>query len=117
VTVTVSDAEASASTSFGWTIVFVDTAAPSIPGTPAVVNSGGTVQLNWAPSTDDVGVVGYIVYRSDKGNSRPVEIGRTASTSFQDSTAPRGGQYFYSVMAYDAAGNLSEFSNSTKIRL
>jgi fibronectin type 3 domain-containing protein len=117
VTVTVSDGEASTSASFTWTVVFVDTTAPSIPGNPDASTSGGIVQLSWAPSTDDVGVTGYIVYRSDRGNSSPVEIGRTASTSFSDSSAPRGGQYFYSVRAYDAAGNVSEFSNSVKVRL
>jgi fibronectin type 3 domain-containing protein len=73
--------------------------------------------VTWPASTDNVGVIGYLVYRSDKGNSTPIQIGDTASTSFLDSSLTSGGQYFYSVRAYDAAGNLSEFSTSVKVRV
>ena len=117
VTVTVSDGEDTADASFSWTITFVDTEAPSIPGRPDTTVAGGTVQLTWTPSTDNVGVVGYIVYRSDKGNSSPLEIGQTSGTSFTDGTPQSGGQYFYSVVAFDAAGNVSEPSPSAKVRL
>ena len=118
VTVTVSDGELEASTSFSWTVVEAgDNQAPTIPGSPEISVSGTDVILNWAPSQDNVGVAGYIVYRSDRGNGNPVEIDRTSGTQYTDTTAARGGQYFYSVAAFDEAGNVSEVSGSTKIRL
>lgn len=39
---------------------------PSQPGSPAGAISGSTVNLSWTPSTDNVGVAGYNVYRNNR---------------------------------------------------
>jgi hypothetical protein len=78
-----------------------DTTAPSKPANfHKVRRSGAYVKFNWAPSTDDVGVVRYKVYRV--GRSRPV-----ASTTVSRIwiRTVRGARYY--VRAFDAAGNHS----------
>jgi hypothetical protein len=117
VTVTVSDGEDSAATSFSWTITFVDTAAPTAPGRPGWTAIDGSPLLTWTASQDNVGVVGYIVYRSGKGKASRIEVGRTAVTSFHDTSYVAGAQYFYTVVAYDEAGNVSAESGKTKVRI
>jgi YVTN family beta-propeller protein len=111
VTVTVRDALASASQAFMWTITLRDTSAPSRPGSVSVSASSGRPVLTWSASTDNIGVAGYIVYRSTNG-TQGSEVARTAAgvrtwtdTNFQEKV-----RYTYSVKAFDAAGNMSSLS-------
>ena len=81
-----------------------DTSAPSVPqGMTASATGSSTVRVGWSPSTDNVGVTGYHVYRS--GISVATLGG--AATSFQDSGLAPSTQYTYTVDAFDAAGNTS----------
>jgi cellulose 1,4-beta-cellobiosidase len=84
-----------------------DTTPPSTPTN--VVASGVTsssVSLSWSPSSDNVGVVGYRVYRGG------TLAGTTTSTSFTDTGLHPSTQYSYTVVAYDAAGNASSPSSA-----
>ena len=89
-----------------------DTTAPSAPiwliGTATRYDR---VDLSWGPSVDDVGVVGYRVYRDG------VLIGTTAAgvTSYIDRSVAANGTYAYQVRAYDAAGNSSELSGTATV--
>ena len=86
-----------------------DTAADTTPpGAPGHLVADGTA-LTWTPSTDDVGVVAYDVYRFDSWYTSQL-VGSTAGTSY---VAPTGGErvLFY-VRARDAAGNVSIASNT-----
>src|SRR5262249_39463390 len=77
-----------------------DTSPPSVPaGLTASAVSSTQVNLAWAPSTDNVGVAGYNVFRNG------TKISSTPSTSYQDMQFP--GTASYTVSAYDAAGNTS----------
>ncbi len=76
VTVTVRDALVSVSQSFTWSITVRDTTAPSRPMGFAVSASSGRPVLTWSASTDNVGVVGYIIYRSTNG-TQGAEVART----------------------------------------
>jgi hypothetical protein len=67
--------------------------------------------LTWTASTDNVAVTGYIIYRSTSSGSQGSEVGRTASATFRDATATKR-TWYYSVRAYDAAGNQSSRSDS-----
>jgi predicted phage tail protein len=113
VTVTVSDGVAQASTQFSWNIG--DTTAPSTPPRPDATDVRGGPILSWSPSTDNVGVSGYYVYRSTNRNSNGTRVADTSATSWQDTTAQRGVTYYYRLQAYDAAGNLSDFGPSRRI--
>ena len=77
-----------------------DTAAPSVPtGLTAMVKKGRRVALSWNASSDNVGVVGYDVYRNG------TRIAQPTGTSYSD--RPPRGTFTYAVRARDAAGNVS----------
>lgn len=84
-----------------------DTTAPSIPtnlvATPA---SATQINLSWNASSDNVGVSGYRVYRNG------TQIGTTASANYSDTGLSPATSYYYTVSAYDAAGNNSSQSGS-----
>lgn len=88
-----------------------DSTAPTTPSNlTAFASADGTkVMLSWNPSTDNVGVTGYRVYRNS------TQIGTTPSPSYTDSTVITGNTYTYTVKAYDAAGNLSGASNTATV--
>ncbi len=111
VTVTVRDALTSASQGFTWTLTVRDTTAPSRPTNVAVSASSGRPVLTWSASTDNVGVTGYIVYRSTNG-TQGSEVARTTAgvRTWTDSNFKEKVRYTYSVKAFDAAGNQSTLS-------
>ncbi|GAA1968026.1 GH12 family glycosyl hydrolase domain-containing protein [Catenulispora subtropica] len=79
-----------------------DTTPPSVPSNLAVTGvTSSSASLSWSPSSDDVGVAGYRVYRDGS------QVGSTAGTSFTDTGLSASTQYTYKVAAYDAAGNVS----------
>lgn len=87
-----------------------DTTPPSAPtNLTASAPNSSSVNLSWGPSTDNVGVAGYKVYR---GGS---QITTTTKTNYTDSTVVGGQSYTYQVFAYDAAGNTSTSSNSATV--
>ncbi|MFC4532215.1 cellulose binding domain-containing protein [Sphaerisporangium dianthi] len=63
----------------------------------------------WTPSTDDVAVVAYDVYR--EGATGYVKVGTSSSPGFSDQDVVIGQYYTYIVIARDAAGNVSEPSD------
>ncbi|WP_426519158.1 RICIN domain-containing protein [Diaminobutyricibacter sp. McL0618] len=85
-----------------FTQTFVDNVAPSAPSALAGSSTTGTsVALTWQPSTDNVGVTGYVVKR----NGTTVSTG--TGTAFTDTGLTPFTSYNYTVSATDAAGNLS----------
>jgi len=82
-----------------------------IPDTtpPSAVSLTGSktkskVSLSWTAANDNVGVVGYRVYRNG------VQVATTTSRTWSDTL--RRGTTSYTVRAYDAAGNLGAPSNA-----
>ena len=71
----------------------------------------GNVTLTWKPSTDNVGVASYTVYRD--GTAVGTTSGST--TSYTDATAAATTTYGYTVAAKDATGNLSAQSDSLAV--
>ena len=89
-----------------------DLLAPTAPtNLTATARSGLAVDLAWTAATDDVGVAGYDVYRN---GSLLTSIG-AGSTYRDDSVSPNAG-YTYELVARDAAGNSSGFSNSAAVQ-
>ncbi len=85
-----------------------DTAAPSVPtGLAATVQKGRKVVLSWNASSDNVGVVGYDLYRNGSLIAGP------AGTSYND--RPGRGTFTYQVRARDAAGNVSALSAAVTV--
>lgn len=95
-----------------------DTEAPSVPGSlSGSATSAGAVSLQWAASTDDVGVNGYRIYRgttADFSADSASQVGTSTATSFAQSGVAAG-TYYYRVAATDAAGNVSAASAAATV--
>ena len=90
---------------------WLDLESPSIPQNLLVESvTSDTVSLSWDASTDNIGVVGYRVYR-DKQLVQDVQGEQFTDTGLTEDT-----EYTYEVRAFDAAGNQSEASNEVFAR-
>jgi chitodextrinase len=79
-----------------------DTQAPTMPtSVTATATSFSTIALSWSPSTDNVGVVEYRIFRNG------VQVGTSGGTTFNDTGLQPLTTYTYRVAARDAAGNVS----------
>jgi chitodextrinase len=105
------DAAGNAGASVSVTISVPDQTAPSVPtGLRGAAYWAPTrVFLSWSPSTDNVRVAGYRVYRNG------TLIATTSSTSYTDAYLARWTTYRYTVAAYDAAGNRSAQSAALSV--
>jgi hypothetical protein len=90
-----------------------DVTPPTVPGTLKAEPAGTTqVNLTWTASTDNVAVNGYEVERCQgSGCANFAKVSSVTQTSFSNSGLTSGTTYQYRVRAYDAAGNLSGYSN------
>lgn len=87
-----------------------DTSAPSAPANLAAASvTTSQVSLSWSPSTDNVGVTGYRVFRDG------TQIAAPASASYTDASVAAGKTYRYVVYAVDAAGNVSPASSTLAV--
>jgi chitodextrinase len=83
-----------------------DTTAPTTPsGLAATVISPSRIGLSWSPSTDNVAVTGYRVYRNGVFLAALGNVTTYESAGLAASTA-----YTYNVDAVDAVGNASGIS-------
>ena len=93
------------------TLAVPDKTAPSVPtGLTATAISASKIDLSWMPSTDNVGVDFYKLYRSD-GFYYLVD-----PTSLTDTKVAAGTTYCYRVSAFDFAGNESGQSSQVCAR-
>ncbi|HUK32708.1 MAG TPA: DUF4038 domain-containing protein [Vicinamibacterales bacterium] len=82
-----------------------DNQPPSVPmGLTTVSVTSTQITFSWTPSTDNVAVAGYQIYRD--GNL----IKTTPSTSYTDTGLTPSTSYSYTVAAYDYANNVSDQS-------
>jgi chitodextrinase len=88
-----------------------DTQAPTTPtGLSARTVSASEIDLTWSPSTDNVRVTAYVIYRND------TKLTTVPSSSYQDTGLAASTAYEYRVQALDAAGNASERSAPRKAK-
>jgi hypothetical protein len=83
------------------TIRTIDKSKPTTPSNLTANVSGSNVTLTWTASTDNIGVTGYII---SQGDTKLDTI--TAATFVINGLAD--GTYTFTVVATDAAGNLSD---------
>jgi chitodextrinase len=87
--------------------VVEDTTPPSVPtGVTATTTSASSITISWIPSTDNVGVAGYYLYRN---NTKIITTNAITGSPYVDSGLSPG-NYSYSLTAYDASGNISDLS-------
>ena len=65
--------------------------------------------LGWQPSTDNVAVAGYRIFRGG------THVGTVAATTYQDTGLTPATGYSYTVLAFDAASNASPQSTSLQV--
>lgn len=96
-----------------YTVNFVSGGDLTAPTAPTNLSASGvtqtTVDLSWTASTDIVGVTGYDVYQ---GTS---VLGTVTGTSANITGLTANTSYAFSVKAKDAAGNVSNASNTVNV--
>ncbi len=82
-----------------------DTIAPQVPAPPTIGQVGQTiVQILWNPTTDNIGVAGYNLYRNG------ALLTTTSQVNYNDNAVSPATAYTYQLQAFDAAGNVSPLS-------
>ncbi|MBU5638694.1 hypothetical protein KOM00_18355 [Geomonas sp. Red69] len=94
---------------------YSDVTAPSVvTGLTAVTYAldatTSAVVLSWNPSTDNIAVAGYNIYRDG------VKVGTSTTTSFTDTPVTSNVTYSYTVVAFDAAGNFAAPSAALSVK-
>ena len=100
--VSVSASGAQVSVSFG-----ADVTAPSAPTGLTAATTETSVALSWGAATDAAGVIGYRISRDG------VQLADQAGRTFTDTGRMPGTAYAYTVVAYDAAGNVGPAASLT----
>jgi hypothetical protein len=90
-------------------VTLTDGAPPTAPVGLAASVSGSTVQLEWSPATDNLGVASYEVDR----DGLPIATGLQATALSDPGVAL--GTHTYSVRAFDAAGNAGAYAQVTVV--
>lgn len=86
-----------------------DRIAPAAPaGLAASAIDDKELTLNWSPSTDNVGVESYTIY---KNNSEKVTVVPAGTTTLKVTGLTANTAYTFTVKAKDAEGNFSASSN------
>jgi glucose/arabinose dehydrogenase len=89
-----------------------DTTPPTPPGTPTLVgDTSSSATIQWAASTDDVGVTGYDIYHDGQ---LCASVGGSTLTGTCSGLSPKTTYGFY-VNAKDAAGNVSQPSGTLQV--
>jgi chitodextrinase len=93
------------------TISAADLIAPTTPtGLTCYAPENGYLTVGWNPSTDNVGVTNYQVWRRTLGGgASQLYLGTPENSCTVYGTANT--TYYFKVMAFDAAGNSSAFSS------
>jgi hypothetical protein len=86
----------------------LDAQPPTEPVNFKVLRQGdGSVRVSWLPSSDNIGVCGYDIYRNGTRITRHQSGRETKPTVYVDTSAPVSEPVSYEIQAYDFAGNKS----------
>ncbi len=93
-----------------------DTQSPTVPGTPIASGiTASSVNLSWSPSSDNVAVTGYDIFRATGASGTFASVGTSPTASFANTGLTANTIYRYQVRARDAAGNASGFSAAVTV--
>ncbi|HVX57456.1 MAG TPA: fibronectin type III domain-containing protein, partial [Candidatus Saccharimonadales bacterium] len=92
------------STPFNLTVSSDITAPSVVTGLFSPTVSATSTTIAWLPSTDNVAVTGYVIYRDGQ------QIATTTEPIFVDTGLSAGTSHAYTVTAFDGAGNASSSS-------
>ncbi|GAA1011339.1 hypothetical protein Aple_059190 [Acrocarpospora pleiomorpha] len=93
-----------------------DTSPPTAPGSlTASGTTANSTNLSWSPSSDNVGVSGYDIFRRQGTTGTFTSVGTSTGTTFAATGLTASTQYQFYVVARDAAGNQSPQSNTVSV--
>jgi fibronectin type 3 domain-containing protein len=92
------------------TVTSSDTIPPQPPTVTATAVSDTQINLAWSGASDNVGITAYRIFRNGSATALATVAGTVAS--YSDTGLAGGTAYSYTVKAVDAAGNVSNASNS-----
>ncbi|MEO3861690.1 cellulose binding domain-containing protein [Acrocarpospora sp. B8E8] len=93
-----------------------DTSPPTAPGNlTASGTTANSTNLSWSPSSDNVGVAGYTIFRRQGTTGTFTNVGTTTGTTFAATGLTASTQYQFYVVARDAANNNSPQSNTVSV--
>jgi chitodextrinase len=98
-----------ASNTVNVTTLTPDTTAPTTPTLTASGTTSSSTNLSWSGATDNVAVTGYDVYQNGAFKAF------TASTTYTAAGLSSSTAYSFYVIAKDAAGNVSQVSNTVNV--
>ncbi len=85
---------------------YKDAQAPTTPQNLNVLSKTiNSITILWDPSTDNIGVAGYKIFRDGQ------EIGTSTTNQYTDTGLKDGTTYIYTVKSFDYMGNISLPSN------
>jgi DNA-binding beta-propeller fold protein YncE/chitodextrinase len=87
-----------------------DAVKPTAPVLSATAPSSSQIDLSWSGATDNVGVIGYKLYRGD------AVIASTGSSTYSDTGLAADTNYTYYIVSQDAANNFSNKSAVISIK-
>lgn len=87
-----------------------DTQTPTVPTNVQAIVTGLNIALSWTASTDNVAVTSYKIYRDG------TQVGTATTTSANLTSVPTG-THNYTVVAADAAGNVSAASIAVSVQV
>jgi len=95
----------------------VDTTPPTAPVLTGKATSSTAIHLSWTKSTDNVGILGYMVFGNLDNAANPIKIGATKANVLEWNVtgAKCNTGYNYYVMAVDLAENISPKSNIVNV--
>jgi chitodextrinase len=97
---------------FSQMIVGTDTTPPVTPSAATLSSSSSTgATITWIPTTDNIGVAGYNIYRNG------AVAAQLAVPPFHDTGLTPGDIYIYDLSAFDAQGNVSPQSETLTVTL
>ena len=88
----------------------VDDLAPAVPAGLTAIDkpddAGGVINVSWNANAANDAVAGYRLYRATAADGPFALVADQTQTTFTDSGRTNGVAYYYTVEAYDAAGNV-----------
>jgi glucose/arabinose dehydrogenase/fibronectin type 3 domain-containing protein len=93
-----------------------DITPPTAPTNLTASASGSSVALGWGAATDDVALAGYRVERCQgSACSTFAQVATPTTTTYVDTGLLPSTSYSYRVVAVDASGNVSGYSNIASV--
>ena len=99
----------------GTATITADYTAPAPTNLTATAIAGGSIRVDWTPSSPETNVDQYKIYRSTTSEGQdfnsPLASVSAGTGTYTDSATASGVTYYYAVRAQDKSGNMEDNTN------